>query len=271
MAKTEARNLFWLWAHEAGTHNGVGGIPGTSRITPVEAAAYLGIPNVILVRVDDRPRPPYTQYAVPFQSLREVVWSIVGASGQTHADEVGSVLSLAADLPPLSGAMMDDFFRPGEDEDVGVHSVSQLRQVRERLRGGPRPLDLWVVLYDYQLGLPVRRHLECCEVVTFWTWKAEGLERLEENLETFVELAAGRRRVLGCYLFDYGNGRPMSVELMRRQCEIGLEWMRRGRIHGMIFLASCICDLPLDSVAWTRRWIAANGSRRVPAPPDVSR
>jgi len=27
----------------------------------------------------------------------------------------------------------------------------------------------------------------------------------------------------------------------------------------MIFLASCICDLDLEAVEWTRDWIAARG------------
>ncbi len=29
-----------------------------------------------------------------------------------------------------------------------------------------------------------------------------------------------------------------------------------GRIEGMIFLASNVCDLELDTVEWTRKWIA---------------
>jgi hypothetical protein len=48
----------------------------------------------------------------------------------------------------------------------------------------------------------------------------------------------------------------MPLELMQKQCEIGLRWLREGRIEGMIFLASCICDIELETVEWTRRWIA---------------
>jgi hypothetical protein len=48
----------------------------------------------------------------------------------------------------------------------------------------------------------------------------------------------------------------MPLDRMERQCTLGLEWLRRRRIEGMIFLATCICDLDLDAVEWTRRWIA---------------
>ena len=39
----------------------------------------------------------------------------------------------------------------------------------------------------------------------------------------------------------------------------GLEWLRQGRIEGMVFLASCICDMGLETVEWTRQWIAEVG------------
>jgi len=35
--------------------------------------------------------------------------------------------------------------------------------------------------------------------------------------------------------------------------------LREGAIDGMIFLASCICDLELETVEWTRRWIQEVG------------
>jgi len=50
---------------------------------------------------------------------------------------------------------------------------------------------------------------------------------------------------------------------MQRQCELGVEWLRSGRIEGMISLASCICDLGLDAVEWTRDWVAREGDKSI--------
>ena len=58
-------------------------------------------------------------------------------------------------------------------------------------------------------------------------------------------------------MWDYGQKAPMPLESMKQQCELGLRWLREGRIEGMIFLASCICDLELEAVEWTRTWIAS--------------
>ena len=124
-------------------------------------------------------------------------------------------------------------------------------------------MGLWVVLYDHQLDWPVRDHLELCDTVTFWTWKSSNLTNLERNFEAVQKLAPAAEKVLGCYMWDYGEKKPMSVGLMEMQCETGLKWLREGRIEGMIFLASCICDLDLDAVEWTRRWIARVGDERI--------
>ena len=62
-------------------------------------------------------------------------------------------------------------------------------------------------------------------------------------------------------MWDYGAKCPMPISQMEKQCETGLQWLREGRIEGMVFLASCICDLDLEAVEWTRRWLAEVGEQ----------
>jgi len=50
---------------------------------------------------------------------------------------------------------------------------------------------------------------------------------------------------------------------MEHQCELGLKWLREGNIEGMILLASCICDLDLEAVEWTREWVATVGGEEL--------
>ncbi len=256
-------DCFWLWGHAAGSHDRGWGLERTSRITPVEAALYMSIPNVIMVRYQGSPRPPFLQYALPFRALREIVWSVVGATGATDQSEREEVLNLASNTPNLSGVMMDDFFNSEGGSHVAALTTDELRRFQERLKQGRRQLDLWVVLYDHQLDAPVSAHLEHCDVVTFWTWEARNLTRLESNFEKMESLTPGKQRVLGCYMWNYSEREPMATATMARQCEKGLEWLRQGRIHGMIFLASCLCDLELESVEWTRRWIRDVGDEEL--------
>jgi hypothetical protein len=262
----QVRDRFWLWCHPAGSHNGIYGVSGESRITPVEACCYLGIRNAIMVRYHDYgPFPPFDQYALPLRALDRVVWSVVGASGQTDGETREAVLELARRMPNVTGVMMDDFFK-GHAPDgslVTALSLGQLKDMRRRLRLADRTLDLWAVLYSRELDDAVQDYLALSDIVSFWTWQSEHLNDLETNFGRFEKIAVKQRKVLGCYLWDYGNKQPMPLELMRKQCEFGLRMLQSGRIEGMIFLASCICDLGLETVEWLRGWVREMENRSI--------
>ncbi len=257
------RDRFWLWGHYEGSHNGHWNLPANSRMTPVEAAYYMSIPNVILVRYEGKPEPPFDQYAIPFRALREVVWSVVGAAGTTGAAERETVLKLAEQNANFSGVMMDDFFTGKTNGKLAALSVDELKALQSRLKSGTKKLDLWVVLYTKQLDDPVGEHLRHCDVVTLWTWNASQIGQLAANFEKAQKLAPHARKVLGCYMWDYGDKKPMPIAAMQEQCEKGLSWLREGKIEGMIFLATCICDLNLETVEWTRNWIHKVGAEKL--------
>jgi hypothetical protein len=257
------RDRFWIWGHEAGSHTSpkakkMWAVPGTSRMTPVEAAYYMDIPNCIMVVFDNLPGLPFHQHTLAMSPLKQVVWSVIGDASSTRNDQetdLEEVLDMTRRFPNVTGAIMDDFFH----QDQARHSLAQLSSLCGQLHGAPRPLDLWVVLYHDQLDQPIGHYLKFCDVVTFWTMPGSQLVDLERNFERFLAVTPDVRRMLGCYMWNYGEKSPMPVHLMRRQCELGLTWLREGVIEGMIFLASCICDLDIKAVEWTRQWIAEVG------------
>ena len=363
--KGTVRDRFWMWAHEAHSYDNAWGLPRNGRITPVEGAHYLGVPNIILIRYEAKPAPPFEQYAVPFGSLKRVSWSIAGAGGATSDEEREHVYRLAAKLPNMTGVFMDDFFQfnangkpqwladndpqfpvylevelaepagltavdfaqsdwstgdyrsgdfvlqvpeagdvwrevargtlpntagakikvtldgasrrrfrvgilnthdkegarscglsrveawagekpvsfegaklkatssfagHGPDslneqakaEAPAALSVAQLQKIRDRLMVNGRKLDLGVTLYTYQLDPKIRSHLDYCDVISLWTWEAKDLGRLEENFARFKALVPNKRTLLGCYMWDFGTGKPMPIAAMKKQCEFGL-------------------------------------------------
>lgn len=255
--RTTLRDRFWIWTHEAGSYKGVFGLPD-SRMTPVEGAVYLGVPNVLFIRFHEKPEIPFDQHAIAFRPFKRVVWSLVGASGQTSDEERKHVLDLPTRYPNITGFVMDDFFHA--DGATGSLSVEQLKDLRSRLVIGGKKRDLYVVLYQHQLGFPVSKHLELCDKITFWTWKAKDLDKLESSFERMEKLAPKQGKLLGCYLWDFGDRKTMPLELMKKQCELGRRWLKEGRIEGIIFLGSNVCDLELETVEWTRKWITEVGS-----------
>ena len=262
---SKVKDRFWIWGHEAGSHNNQYGLKGLSRMTPAEGAFYLGVPNIIMVRYEGKPAPPFDQNALALTPLKQVVWSIVGAGGQTTADEVDTVQNLAKRFPNIYGVIMDDFFRkPDKEGRIAVHTPEELKAIKKRLIVEGRKPDLWVTLYTHNLDLPnLEEHLKQCDVITYWTWHAETLKKLEQNFSRLEALTPSSRKVLGCYMWDYGDHRPLPLTLMRHQCQLGLKWLREECIEGMIFLASCICDLGLEAVEWTRKWIRDVGEEKL--------
>jgi hypothetical protein len=159
---------------------------------------------------------------------------------------------------------MDDFFRETFDGGrAGVLTPQELDYIQSQLKVGERKLGLWVTLYRDDLQYDLSAHLSKVDVVTFWTSAGKDIGRLEEGFGKCEQATPMARKVLGCYMWDYGDQKPLPVSLMQKQCNLGLEWLRRGRIDGMIFLASVICDLNLETVEWTRNWIREVGDGKI--------
>jgi hypothetical protein len=269
--KSTVRDRFWIWGHVEGSHNNQYGLQGTSRMTPAEGAFYLDVPNIIMVAYQSAkepckmlPSPPYDPYLISFRPLERIVWSIVGAGGVTSKADLEMVRQLAQKYPNIVGVQMDDFFRETFDGGrTGSLTPRELDYVQSQLKSGQRKLGLWVTLYRHDLEYDLSAYLSKVDVVTFWTWKGKDLERLEEGFRKCEQAAPKARKVLGCYMWDYGDKKPLPVARMQKQCNLGLEWLRKGRIDGMIFLASVICDLNLETVEWTRNWIREVGDGKL--------
>jgi hypothetical protein len=252
------RDTFWMFGVPASVNNTGWGLPRPSRMTPAEAAFYLGTPNLFMITVEGNPPLPYDQYALPFRALKRFAWALVGSGGHTADREREYVLGMPRRFPNMVGFFMDDFFRR---DGSGALSGDQLQELRRRMVVDGRKLDLYVVLYTHQLHLPIEPLLQHCDKITFWTWKSEELADLEGNFARLEKLAPDKGKLLGLYMWDYGNKGPMPVERMQGQCELGLRWLKERRLEGLVFLGSAVCDIDLPAVEWSRKWISDVGEQ----------
>jgi len=262
------KDKLWIWGNEFAEHNKEWGIKGLSQMTPAEGAFYLGVPNILLGRAYGKPAPPFEQYVVRLSPLKRIVWSIVGSAGETESNEIDLAYSLAARFPNICGLMMDDFFHlppspVDENGKIAVFTPMEIKAIKEESITSGRKLDLWVVLYDEQLDLPVGEHLKQCDVISLFRWNAKEIDNLERNFERLEKLSPLSRKVLGCYMYDWGNKKLMPISLMEKQCQLGLRWLQEKRIEGMLFCSSSICDLGLETVEWTRKWIQKVGEKKL--------
>jgi hypothetical protein len=263
---TKLRDKFWIWGQSPNAHHETGNnyynLPGSNIMSPLEGAMYLGVNNCCRVVINNHPSPPFDQYSMALTSMREVVWSVLGASGSNGDGlDLDEVLRQSEMFPNITGGVLDDFFT--EEDSTPRMTLDELRYIRTKLQNNKRPLTLWMVLYDYQLSSPVQQYLDECDVITFWTWKGRELRNLDKNFDIFKNVTHKKRRLAGCYMWDYGDCKPLSRDDMKYQCEKYYKWLKRGDIEGIIFCSNCITGLGLDTVEWTRNWIKEIGDEKI--------
>lgn len=266
--KGTVRDRLWLFAGPANAdypyHQ------QRSLMTPAEGAFYLDVPNIIMIQNHTKWGefvPPLSQYAIALRPLKRVVWSLVGSSGYTTPEYRTEVIEMAKHTPNFTGFYLDDFFFTGKKQEregrQAALTLDQLRAIRRQARGPGRKLDIWVTYYTGLLNLPLDPYLKLLDVITLWTWRSEDLKHLESNFKKTDQLPGNLRRTLGCYFFDFTKREPLTVAQMKLQCEAGLEWLRQGKIEGIVFLSNSEEDLGFESVEWTRRWIRKVGNLKV--------
>lgn len=260
------RDRFWIWGHPVGCHDTGYGIEGKhSRMTTCESAYYLGARNALMVCYGEEFKPPFDQEAMAIDCLNQTIWSVVGASNSpNNVESMGNldeILRIAKQHPNIKGAIFDDFFFEDRKKD---YTPEILKTVGERLHGAPSGrLDMWVVVYHHLLDLVSSEHLEQFDGVTFWTWFANDLEQFDENFRKVKEIAKGKRMMLGCYLYDYGNLKEMDPKLMQLQLDRCARAVREGEAEGVILLSNTVADLGFEAVELTRRWMMEHGDEPV--------
>lgn len=262
---TKLRDKFWLWGQSPNSHYGYGF--GDSRMSAVEGCVYFDIDRCCRVAMRGNPAPPFDQESMAMDTLKEVVWSIVGAGGMENHNngkgDLDEVIRQATLFPNITGGVFDDFFTSEQRRNAFTPEI--IKEIRAKLRDkSGRPLDLWVVVYENNLDLPIQNHLDACDVITFWTWRnQQNLQDAEKNFDRLVAMTPGKKHLNGCYLYDYGNHLEMPMDLMKQQCKLYEKLMLSGRSDGLILCSNCCADVGLSTVPYTRAWLKEIGSEVV--------
>lgn len=256
------RDRLWMWGHGSGSTDGLYNIPPGSKIDMADAVKSMGIPNVCVIRWLGLPAPPFDDFIKQFRDTKRVAWSIIDGAPQSFEQKRQWAFELTRKMPNLVGFYLDDYFNGNVvSEDVpgaapAELSLARLRELRTETGSLERKTDLSVVLYSHQLVPGIKPHIDQCDVVSFWTWHATDLVALEANFQKYREIVPGKPTLLGIYMWDFGNSRPITAELMKLQLDFALKKFKEGRIEGMIFHCTPLCDRDLEAVNYSRKWIA---------------
>jgi hypothetical protein len=269
------KDRLWLWGQNPGSHHldspeGGYKLPGTNLMDSREGCSFFGIEKCCRVTMSTGPFPPFDNEAEKIRDLKEVVWSAIGAGDvkqyENDQNDLDEVLRIAGIYPNITGAILDDFFLPAEvpGKSSGRHSLESISKLSDRLHSfSKRRLDLWMVWYTYQLDFKVDNYIKLSDVMTLWTWKGSDLPELDANIQKFVSKTKDKRRLVGCYMWNYGESKPLTMDQMKFQLDRYYHWLISGEIEGIIFCSNCIADIGLETVEYTRKWIEDVGNERI--------
>lgn len=255
------KDKLWIWGHTAGAHNHFYQIKGESVMTPVEGANYLGAQNIFMIVHKDNPKPPFDKYSKSMETMSEVKWSVVGDGGSKE-DNAGygnldEVIRQSILFPNVTGGIFDDFFSP---ERMKEYTPEKLKYMRDRLhKNESKQLDMWCVIYNHDLDKNIGIYLNEFDGVIFWTWKESELSAFEENYRKFLSITQHKKRMLGCYLYNYGEAKETTIEMIDFQLNRYRRCIYDNEIEGIVFCSNTVIDLGLPAVGYAKEWIAKHG------------
>jgi len=250
-----------MWGHGPGTTSIYNTLPA-GNIDMADAIESMGIPNVCVIRWMGKPEPPFDEYVKQFHGTKRVAWSIIDGALQSYEEKKRLIFELCDKMPNLISLYLDDFFigdgnpQDGQETPNANLSLKQIEELRKEMEGLKKKTDLSVVLYSHQLHPAIKHHIDYCDVVSFWTWRATDLVTLKDNFEKYREIIPDKPTLLGIYMWDFGNRRLITMEMMKLQLDFALEKFKQGQIEGMIFHCTPLVDLGLEAVEYSRKWIA---------------
>lgn len=249
------KDCLWTWGNPEMTTAGEHTAAAFAQASPAERSKLLGTPNVILggngLPNDDAEAELLTKQVA---HCPRIIWEITadGAGGPpfVYKERIAQVLRLAQKYPQIEGVVLDDMSSSGMDKGFRAENIAH---IRELLGEANKRIKIWGVVYTMNLERPgMNECIKELDVILLCEWFGDKVGDLEKHVAHCEKLFPGKPIVLGTYLYDYGQNKRMTPDLLERQYSLARELFRKGRIKGIEFTT---IDNDADAVAWTADWI----------------
>ena len=260
------RDLLWVWGIPKITDNSQRTMATFAQASPAERVRLLGTPNIMMAGAG----VPHDMKKAGLMSRQvsdapRLVWEIMedgeGAQPFTYEKRLSNVRKLVDKYPQIEAVLLDDMSTVKISKGFKPRHI---RKIRQSLRGKYAAIKIWGVWYTMTFNQKgIQDYIQEIDVINLWTWHAKDLVDLEKNVAHCEKLYPDKPIMLGLYMYDYGSGRRMPLDLHQQQCETALKLAHAGRIKGIVFLT--ITD-DAEVVSWTADWVKRVGSQKLGSP-----
>jgi hypothetical protein len=138
--------------------------------------------------------------------------------------------------------------------------------VNRRLHdNGVRRLDMWMVLYTHEFGLDpasdakFQPYIDPFDGIIMWTWKESDVPLIDAKFEIFKTMTEGKRRMIGCYLYNFGENREATGTAVKWQLDRYRELILSGEIEGVVLHTNTMADLDYEAYDVALDWMREHG------------
>ena len=265
MAGQTIRDRLWLWGMKVNVLQELGCGFGKSTMTTEQAIVRTGITNVLMAGGLPLDRP--TLDSMP--SARRIIakWSLHG-----HSKEKGAYLDLdgclaalrsakqiAGEDPRIDAFLIDDFSTGSIEAGAQPQHLARLQTVN-----ATEFPHLPLMGTVYEMSLEDERLWACLPYFAGTLsplWHAADIDKLPGYIARIAELTGDKPQLVCIYLYDFGNGKLLSSELMRRQLDVAERLLREERVVGICILGTCMMDLDWEANPCFYDWLEREGDR----------
>ena len=215
-------------------------------------------------------------FAVPFRGFKKVAYSTWGLGYVYPPGYTEAVLEIAASQDNTAGAYLDDF---NVWNQTGVEMLHTLQRQLAPLRREGRNVSSFVCVYSDLMHGPTDPTVDAASFayllrnfdhpILFTSAGRLSLPNLTADFQSF-EKRTGPGRMFGIYLFDFSANASPAREVMETQLKFGEQLLQSGRIDGMVFVASDVCDVGVPAVEQVRQWVRDVGPTPIRGKTDDS-
>lgn len=246
----------WIWGHPANSLINHFGIKQESHVTPVEGMKELGAKNVFYVPMG-RPTVREDESALMQKECNSFGWSL-----ENNAGQVDQLLEMKKNNSRLRIGVFDDFFNddnPGNNMEA--HKIEDLLATKKRLNDAG--MEMWAVYYERFIEYDISPYLDCFDGFSFWFWRQPTNEDFETILKRFYEKTPGKKRMIGCYLYDFGREGACGADSVLYQLRRDTEMIREGLCEGIILHTNAVSHMGLEAYDAAIQWVKEHGAEEV--------
>ena len=275
MSHNTIRDHLWLWAWPPMPRDGENLLGCTdfrhTDITMEDAMQRTGIANLV-VGMANFAGKDLREYA---PSARRIIvkTGLHGTKPDTEEhfvdmdrglEHLRAAKQAAAADPRIDGFLVDDFSTGTVTAGVTPEHLARFQFVN----ASEYPhLPYMGTMYTMSLDLPQLPAL-LPHFAYFLTplWHADQIDTLPAAVRRLAELSGGKPQLLCVYLWDFGNGRAISYDLMQRQLEVSQQLLIDREVFGVLFLGTWMLDQDWDATRAFDDWLQRVGDRQIQGP-----